>query len=83
MVTGDIVCLQVKGYRYLEEDNSDESDSEKSEADDENHLAEEMEEEDREEEGRDAGAERAESPIARRRVAQGHRPGQQDDNVKE
>ncbi|KAK9539628.1 hypothetical protein VZT92_002133 [Zoarces viviparus] len=50
---------KVKGYRYLEEDNSDESDSEKSEEDDEEedeeHVVEEMGAEDGEEGGQEAG----------------------------
>uniref|UniRef100_A0A672H3Q0 Unc-93 homolog B1, TLR signaling regulator n=1 Tax=Salarias fasciatus TaxID=181472 RepID=A0A672H3Q0_SALFA len=68
------LAAKVKGYRYLEEDNSDESDSEKSED-------EEGEEEDEE---RDGGEERqeeqeqeevwgAESPGARRRGGEGQR----------
>ncbi|KAM7418538.1 hypothetical protein PAMA_015918 [Pampus argenteus] len=66
---------KIKGYRYLEEDNSDESDSEKSEEDEEEeraneeHVVEEMGAEDREEGGQDAGAQGADSPRARRRGA--------------
>ncbi|XP_070712360.1 protein unc-93 homolog B1 [Pempheris klunzingeri] len=59
---------KVKGYRYLEEDNSDESDSEISEEEDkeekkedEEHLVEEMGEEDREEVGRNTGVQGADS----------------------
>uniref|UniRef100_A0A4W6DKY2 Unc-93 homolog B1, TLR signaling regulator n=1 Tax=Lates calcarifer TaxID=8187 RepID=A0A4W6DKY2_LATCA len=70
---------KVKGYRYLEEDNSDESDSERSEEDeeekeeDEDHVAEEIEAEDREEGGQVGGAQGADSPRARRRGVEGHR----------
>ncbi|XP_053190743.1 protein unc-93 homolog B1 [Scomber japonicus] len=75
---------KVKGYRYLEEDNSDESDSEKSEEDeteeeeeeerkdDDEHVAEEIGAEDREEGGQDGGAQGFDSPGARRRGAEGH-----------
>ncbi|XP_029999286.1 protein unc-93 homolog B1 isoform X2 [Sphaeramia orbicularis] len=78
---------KVKGYRYLEEDNSDESDSEKSEEDDEDererkdeeHVVEEMEAEGEEEGGGGGGgggggakAWRDESPQARRRGVEGH-----------
>ena len=66
---------QVKGYRYLEEDNSDESDSERSEEDNQEnreHVLEEMGAEGREERGQDGGAHGADSPIARRRGAAGH-----------
>lgn len=82
-MTHKIICLQVKGYRYLEEDNSDESDSEKSEDDDEEHVVEEMVAEDREEGGQDAGAQGADSPTAWRRGAEVHRRRQQDAHVKE
>ncbi len=87
------LCLQVKGYRYLEEDNSDESDSEKSEEDDEEdeedknedeeHVAEEMGAESREEGGQDAVVQGADSPGARRRGAEGHRRRWEDVRVKE
>ena len=62
--------MQVKGYRYLEEDNSDESDSERSEEDEEErqeHVMEEMEAEEMAEGGQDRGAQGADSPRARRR----------------
>ncbi|XP_071060052.1 protein unc-93 homolog B1-like [Pseudochaenichthys georgianus] len=74
---------KVKGYRYLEEDNSDESDSERSDDeeeglddDDDEHVAEEMEAEDGDGGGQDAGGQEAggpgaESPGARRRGAEG------------
>ncbi|KAK5927070.1 hypothetical protein CgunFtcFv8_022595 [Champsocephalus gunnari] len=70
---------KVKGYRYLEEDNSDESDSERSDDeeegldddDDDEHVAEEMEAEDGDGGGQDAGGPGAESPGARRRGAEG------------
>ncbi|XP_068588319.1 protein unc-93 homolog B1-like [Cebidichthys violaceus] len=74
---------KVKGYRYLEEDNSDESDSEKSEEDDEEHVAEEMGAEDGEEGGRDAGVQGVESPEAGRRGAEGPRHRREDAHVKE
>lgn len=81
--------MQVKGYRYLEEDNSDESDSERSEDDDkeeeeeedEEHVAEEMGAEDRREEGQDDGVQGVDSPEARRRGAEGHR--REDAHVKD
>ncbi|GAA6230329.1 protein unc-93 homolog B1-like [Lates japonicus] len=80
---------KVKGYRYLEEDNSDESDSERSEEDeeekeeDEDHVAEEIEAEDREEGGQVGGAQGADSPRARRRGVEGHRYKPEDAHVKE
>lgn len=78
---------QVKGYRYLEEDNSDESDSERSEdegeKEDEEHVVEEMGAEEREEGGQDAEAQGADSPGARRRGAEGHRLRREDAHVKE
>ncbi|XP_067440275.1 protein unc-93 homolog B1 [Thunnus thynnus] len=80
---------KVKGYRYLEEDNSDESDSERSEEDeeekmeDEDHVAEEIGAEGREEGGQDAGAQGADSPGARRRGAEGHRRRREDDRKRE
>ncbi|XP_068445548.1 protein unc-93 homolog B1 [Clinocottus analis] len=75
---------KVKGYRYLEEDNSDESDSERSEEDDEEEkedeerVAEEMGAEDR-----DAGVQGVDSPKARRRGAEGHRHRREDAWMKE
>ncbi|KAG7214490.1 hypothetical protein INR49_023002 [Caranx melampygus] len=71
-------CYWVKGYRYLEEENSDESDSERSEEDeekeeDDEHVVEEMEAENREEGGQDRGVHGADSPRARRRGAEGQR----------
>lgn len=77
------ICLQVKGYLYLEEDNSDESDSEKSEDDDEEHLAEEMGAENREDGVQDAGAQGVDSPTARRRGVEVHRRRQQNACVNE
>ncbi|KAL7404327.1 hypothetical protein ABVT39_013174 [Epinephelus coioides] len=80
---------KVKGYRYLEEDNSDESDSERSEEDDKEeredgeHVPEEMGAEDREEGGQDAGVQGADSPVARRRGAEGHRRRWENPHVKE
>ncbi|XP_034044212.1 protein unc-93 homolog B1 [Thalassophryne amazonica] len=65
---------KVKGYRYLEDDNSDESDSEQS--DEEKEVEEHVEEEITVKEGEDAGqdteARRADSPEARRRGVEGH-----------
>lgn len=80
---------KVKGYRYLEEDNSDESDSERSEEDDKEeredgeHVPEEMGAEDREEGGQDAGVQGADSPVARRRGAEGHHRRWENPHVKE
>ncbi|XP_008293371.1 protein unc-93 homolog B1 [Stegastes partitus] len=82
---------KVKGYRYLEEDNSDESDSEWSEEDDEEekgeedeeHVVEEMGAEDWEEGGHDAGAWGADSPRARRRGAEGNRQRRVGNPVRE
>ncbi|KAK5866377.1 hypothetical protein PBY51_020573, partial [Eleginops maclovinus] len=71
---------KVKGYCYLEEDNSDESDSERSDdeedeegQEDEELVVEEMEAEDGDEGGQDAGGPGADSPGARRRGALGQR----------
>lgn len=71
---------QVKGYRYLEEDDSDESDEEESEGektdddDDEPHfqpeVVEEMEAGD-EEGAQDARPDEVDSPRARRRGVEG------------
>lgn len=62
---------KVKGYRYLEEDNSDESDSERSEDDDkeeaENNVLEGMGAKDGEEGGLGAEPQDADSPRPRRR----------------
>ncbi|KAE8301053.1 Protein unc-93-like protein B1 [Larimichthys crocea] len=80
---------KVKGYRYLEEDNSDESDSERSEEEeggedkDEEHVVEEMGAEDWEEGGQAAGVQGADSPGTRRRGAEGHRRRREDACVKE
>ncbi|KAA8594463.1 hypothetical protein FQN60_011598, partial [Etheostoma spectabile] len=68
--------MRVKGYRYLEEDNSDESDSEKSEEDDEEdgeHVVEERGAEGGEDGGHDAEVQGADSPGARRRGTEGQR----------
>ncbi|XP_060903408.1 protein unc-93 homolog B1 isoform X1 [Labrus mixtus] len=75
---------KVKGYRYLEEDNSDESDSDKSEEDEEEDrgsFAGEMGADDGEEGDQEVGAPRADSPGARRRMAGGQRPREEDANV--
>lgn len=68
---------QVKGYRYLEEDNSDESDEsdeEESEGqntdDDDDDVVEEMGAGE-EEEAQDARLEEVDSPRARRRGVEG------------
>ncbi|KAG8015074.1 Protein unc-93-like protein B1 [Nibea albiflora] len=80
---------KVKGYRYLEEDNSDESDSERSEEEDggedkdEEHVVEEMGAENWEEGGQAAGDQGADSPGTRRRGAEGHRRRREEASVKE
>ncbi|XP_054634031.1 protein unc-93 homolog B1 [Dunckerocampus dactyliophorus] len=83
---------KVKGYRYLEEGNSDESDSEKSEEDDEKdvehieeeeQLANEMGAEDMEDERQDGGAAGADSLRARRKRAEGQQRREEDDHVME
>ncbi|XP_076004014.1 protein unc-93 homolog B1 [Genypterus blacodes] len=78
---------KVKGYRYLEEDNSDESDSESSEEeeedDDEEQVAEEVGAEDQVDGGQEAGPGAADSPRARRRGARGHRRRREDGHVQE
>uniref|UniRef100_H3D479 Unc-93 homolog B1, TLR signaling regulator n=1 Tax=Tetraodon nigroviridis TaxID=99883 RepID=H3D479_TETNG len=68
---------KVKGYRYLEEDNSDESDSEG-----EGHRPEEMEGEDGVGE-QPAGAQEAASPAALRRAAEIHRGRRDEAPLKE
>ncbi|XP_026159607.1 protein unc-93 homolog B1 [Mastacembelus armatus] len=82
---------KVKGYRYLEEDNSDESDSEKSQDDDEedeeekegeDHVAGEKGADEMEEGVQDTGGQGADSPKARRRWASGHQ-SRQDAYMKE
>lgn len=81
-----ISYLQVKGYRYLEEDNSDESDSEnseKEEEDGEDHKAEEMEREDGVG-GQDASNSQGDaSPAAMRRGAEIHHHRQDNVEVRE
>ncbi|CAJ1052963.1 protein unc-93 homolog B1 [Xyrichtys novacula] len=77
---------KVKGYRYLEEDNSDESDSERSEEEDEEdrgQAADELEAEQMEDGDQGAGVLGADSPKARRRMFGGQRPRGGDVNVKE
>jgi len=69
---------QVKGYRYLEEDNSDESDSEKSDEEEE-HESEEGGEI-REDVGGDPGSQGSDSPRARRGGARDRRR-QKDERV--
>ncbi|KAF7663157.1 hypothetical protein LDENG_00216930 [Lucifuga dentata] len=79
---------KVKGYRYLEEDNSDESDSERSEEDEEEEegeeeVAEEVGAEDREDGDQDSGAWAADSPRARRRGPRGRRRRRENGHVQE
>lgn len=77
--------MQVKGYRYLEEDNSDESDSEHSEGeeeDGEDQRAEEMEGEDGVAE-QPAGSQGDASPAEPRRAAEIHRRRWDNAQVKE
>lgn len=72
----------MKGYRYLEEDNSDESDSEKSSVEEEEEEDEEQQEEGgaerREDWGIDTGSQGSDSPRARRGGAIGRRRRQDD-----
>lgn len=81
-----ISYLQVKGYRYLEEDNSDESNSENSEEeeeDGEDHRAEEMEREDGVG-GQDASNSQGDaSPAALRRGAEVHHRRRDNVEVRE
>lgn len=57
------ICVQVKGYRYLEEDNSDESESEEEEDKDEEEHVEHWEEKELENgEGPGAGDEGGQEP---------------------
>ena len=72
---------QVKGYRYLEEDNSDESDSEKSDEEEEEEHEGEEEGENREDVGGDAGSQGSDSPRARRGGARDRRRRQNDEGV--
>lgn len=75
-------CSQVKGYRYLEEDNSDESDSEKSvEEENDENLEEEMPSADGEEEEQDAGSVGADSPRVWRRGAGGQQHRWEDGHL--
>ncbi|KAF6739016.1 unc-93-like protein B1 [Oryzias melastigma] len=73
---------KVKGYRYLEEDNSDESDSEKSvEEENDENLEEEMPSADGEEEEQDAGSVGADSPRVWRRGAGGQQHRWEDGHL--
>lgn len=64
---------KVKGYRYLEEDNSDESDSESSEDEDDDEVQEDKERV-VEEDGEDGGSDdEGDSPGARRKGVKGRR----------
>lgn len=74
-------CCQVKGYRYLEEDNSDESDSEKSVEEENDENIEEMPSADGEEEEQDAGTEGADSPRVWRRGARGQQHRWEDGHL--
>nr|XP_057930525.1 protein unc-93 homolog B1 [Doryrhamphus excisus] len=84
---------KVKGYRYLEEGNSDESDSERSEEDDEKDVehveeeeqsANEMGAEDTENERHDGEATGADSLRPRRKRAEGQQQHREEDgHVKE
>lgn len=79
-----LFCLfpQVKGYRYLEEDNSDESDSEKSEEDGDEEEEEEQRDRVVEEMGADDGEEGGiDSPRARWRGAEGQQRRRDDGHV--
>ncbi|XP_057700169.1 protein unc-93 homolog B1 isoform X2 [Corythoichthys intestinalis] len=77
---------KVKGYRYLEDGNSDESDSEKSEEDDENNaedieaeeLVNEFGAENMEAERQDDGDLGADSLRARRKRAENHQQREED-----
>ncbi|KAM3865363.1 protein unc-93 homolog B1 [Diretmus argenteus] len=70
---------KVKGYRYLEEDNSDESDSENSEEDEQEEGGRGQQEaegrgaENREDRDQDAGSQASDSPRARREGVRGRR----------
>lgn len=84
--TNSTFSPQVKGYRYLEEDNSDESDSERSEEDDREDEREEDNSDvvhnlDGEESDQDGWYQGANSHRARRRGAEGR--GQDDARVNE
>lgn len=77
------LCLQVKGYRYLEEDNSDESESEEEDyKEDEEHGEEEEEEEvglgDGDEGGQNAEFQGADSAASWREGAEVHRRRPED-----
>ncbi|XP_037108231.1 protein unc-93 homolog B1 [Syngnathus acus] len=83
---------KVKGYRYLEDGNSDESDSERSEEDDEKdeeeieaeeQLANESEAEDMEAERQDPGAQGADSLRARRKKPENHQHTEDDAHLME
>ncbi|XP_041839560.1 protein unc-93 homolog B1 [Melanotaenia boesemani] len=80
---------KVKGYRYLEEDNSDESDSEEDDEEDERrmeddeHVLEGMGAEDRGEWGQDAGARGGDSPRIWRRGGKGQQRRWEEADVEE
>lgn len=64
----------MKGYRYLEEENSDESDSEKSDIEEEFEEAKQNEEE----KGEDVGSDGSHSPGPERNRVRGRRPRRDD-----
>ncbi|XP_017287916.1 protein unc-93 homolog B1 isoform X2 [Kryptolebias marmoratus] len=81
---------KVKGYRYLEEDNSDESDesdeeenegdmTEDDDDDDDDEVVEEMGTRDEEEGAHDARPEEVDSPRARRRGVEGQQHRQEEE----
>lgn len=75
------LCLQVKGYRYLEEDNSDESESEEEEYKEDEEHGEEEEEVgpgDGDEGGQDAEFQGADSPASCRGGAEVHHRRRED-----
>lgn len=75
------LCLQVKGYRYLEEDNSDESESEEEEdKEDEEHgeVDEEVGPGNGDEGGQDVEFQGADSPASWRGGAEVHRRRRDD-----
>lgn len=69
-----IICLQVKGYRYLEEDNSDESESEEEEEEDD------KDEEEHGEHGEDTELAEGEGPRAGEEGGQEVDPDQDADS---
>lgn len=79
---------QVKGYRYLEEDNSDESDEsdeDESEGDemDDDEVVEEMERGDEEEGAQEGRADEVDSLRPRRRGVKVQQPGWEKEEERE